>query len=105
MKIKLLNKQWKIKEIGALEMANTMQHNSVYHMGACEFMTKTIYILSGVSKESYEETLKHELTHAILYESSIQQHLTDDQQEQYCDFVKFAYPIIEDVLKQIEKKA
>lgn len=99
-KIEILGKQWTVKELDALELSKTLQNESVYNLGACEYIGKTIYILNNLSKEQYKEVYTHELTHAILYESSLKQHLTDDQQEQYCEFMKFALPIISEILKE-----
>jgi len=105
MKIKLLNKQWEIKELNAKELAELLTSDSSYNMGGCDYMGKKIGILDNLRDETKHETIIHEITHAIMYESSLNAHCKEDVREQYCEFVKFAYPIIEDVLKQIDKKA
>ena len=94
MTITILNKQWELKEL--LPMSATV-------FGSCDIMYKNISIRQDLSDEAKQETLIHETAHAIIYETSIREYLTDEQQEQYCEFVKFAYPIIKDVLRQVNK--
>lgn len=105
MKTKILNKTWTIKESTTQEIGDVMISTSRYYAGACDYMTKTIHILKDLDPQIKRETLTHELGHAIMHEASLNEHLNDKQKEQYCEFLKFAYPIVHDVITQtINKK-
>lgn len=104
MKIKILGKTWEVKEVTAKEIGEVSATDKRYTMGACDMEDKRILILKDLREEVKQQTIIHELTHAILDESSINTHLTLEQQEQYCEFIKFAYPIINDALYQVVKK-
>jgi Zn-dependent peptidase ImmA (M78 family) len=104
MKIKILNTTWEIKEVTALRLAEVMSSDKVLYLGVCDYMVNTIYLLKDMNNEQKRATLIHELTHAIQWETSLYQHFNEEQKEQYCDFVKFAFPIIENILNKIDSK-
>ena len=104
MEIKILNTTWEIKEVTALRLSEVMSSDKVLYLGACDPMINTIFLLKDMNNEQKRATLIHELTHAIQWETSLQQHLSEEQKEQYCDFVKFAFPIIEKILNKIDSK-
>ena len=104
MKVKILNTTWNIEEVTATRLAEVMSSDKAFYLGACAYMTNTIYLLKDMNNEQKRGTLIHELTHAIQWETSLQQHLNEEQKEQYCDFVKFAFPIIENILNNIDSK-
>lgn len=100
--VKILGKTWKVKNATTKEMAEIGVSNTIYNMGLCSIIDKTIFLYEHLNKEQYEDILTHELTHAILYESSLQHHLSDEQQEQYCEFMKFARPIINEIVSKVK---
>jgi len=104
MKIKILGNTWEVREVTAKEIGDIMATDKRYTVGACDYHTKTIYILKDLKEEIKKETLIHEISHAILYTTSLNEHLTPEQQEQYCEFLRVAYPVVQDVLHQIVKK-
>lgn len=73
-------------------------------MGGCDSMSKRILILKDLPNETKHETLIHELGHAIMYETSLNAHFSKEVKEQYCEFLRVAYPVVQDVLYQIIKK-
>jgi len=103
MTITILNKQWTVEEATLTEISDVVVTEKRWHTGACDSNRKRILILKDLSDEVKQEVLIHEITHAILLESSLKEYLSNDSQEQYCEFVKFAYPIIKDVLRQVNK--
>ncbi len=100
MTVTILNKKWEIIEATLTEISNVAVTEKRWNTGVCDCSQKRIMILKDLSDEAKQEVLIHEIVHAIQYETSLKEHLTDGAQEQYCEFVKFAYPIISEVLAQ-----
>lgn len=103
MKIKILGNTWEVREVTAKELSEFLSDDSAYNMGGCDSMNKRLLILKDLPQEIKRETLLHEIGHAIMYETSLNAHCSKETKEQYCEFLRVAYPIVQDVLMQVEK--
>ena len=67
--------------------------------GMTEFVTMTIYVDEDLDGYTLTKTLRHELTHIYLWETGQQDRVMNE--EEICDFMSVAAPIINKTAEEI----
>ena len=80
MKIRIHNTEWKVKLCKGEKLNKMMEQPSI---GYTCFMNHIIYIKKGMDMPNTIQTVRHELTHAFLFEYGIS--LSDE--ESICNFI------------------
>lgn len=97
MKFQINNAEWTIKEVTEAEMNNEMKDDNI--LGATIYKTQEILLLKDQS--NIVKTLKHELTHAWLYEYG---HNQDNEKtfgcEDICEIVASSNDFISDTVEK-----
>ena len=75
---------WEIKEVD--KDSTELKNNEVSGLGLCNYTTSTIYMADLLNESRFCNTLKHELTHAVM-ESNGFYEFENLNHEQLCEFV------------------
>lgn len=87
-KFSIANTEWTIKVIPQLDRRLLLDENICY--GVTNYSDYTIYIADGLERQRFDHTIRHEITHAILYSSVYTKNNTEEpfiSEEQLCDFM------------------
>ena len=100
MKIKINNFEYEIYFVEWNDEHLKIDDND-YRCGMTYFKDKRIYIANNLKKDSYDYTLKHELTHAIIDSYGFLQIEWDD--EIVADFMAIYSNVLNEILYKINK--
>lgn len=103
----MMIKDWTIKLISKEEILEMYKKESPedsvrYVFGLTQYPTRTIYINKDMHEGQIIQTLKHELTHAYIWNSGLYNapHYTD---EMVCDIVACSNDFINQTVKEFER--
>ena len=101
MKFEINNTEWEIEEV---EKDKMTCESSEWTMGLTVYMEQKILLLKG--QPNMEKTLKHELTHVLLYEYGHNQHNENKKYdyEDVCEIVASSNDFINEVVKRYKNK-
>lgn len=103
MKIVINTIEWEIKEVDSLD--GILVVNSRRCKGVCDYGTQIISIQNNLKENIKRQTLAHELTHAFLFQTQIDE--KDKYSEEFvCEFLaRYAFQILEIVDKYFTSEA
>lgn len=98
MKFKINNNEWEIKEINNADMQDKFCLDDKFTHGITIYSENTIYL--NKDSKNMLKTLKHELTHAWLWEYGHNQHEKEFNAEDICEIVASSNDFINEVVEQ-----
>lgn len=99
MKFKINNTEWEIKEVDEATMNNEMKED--YTLGVTLIRKHEIWLVNN--NVDMIRTLKHELTHAWLWEYGHNQHEKEFNSEDVCEIVASSNDFINEVVEQYKR--
>ena len=100
-RIKINNFNYKVRVV-APDNRNLLMEDGRYHFGVTEYREKEIYIANNLPAETFQNTLIHELTHAIIDAYGLLQIKWDD--EVVADFVATYMFNMSEILDEVTKQ-
>ena len=77
--IQILGEKYKLKLVNGLRFSG--------HIGLCDFKSKIIQLDAELKGDELQQTLCHELFHAVCYEGSLYQTISPDLEEVVVDLM------------------